>query len=108
MSASRFASHAIGIARQGASPKIAVANDEDDPPADPHAPANLRLTRRAHETKRFSRMDTELTLELERALLRELLAAWRQVNDAYFKQALRAPALELVASRAHLGRWMIA
>lgn len=51
-------------------------------------------------------MDDELTTALERALLRELMAAWRQVNESYFKGGLRAPALELVASRAHLGRWM--
>src|SRR3954470_18843138 len=53
-------------------------------------------------------MNEDLTVELERALVRELLAAWRQVNDAYFKDALRAPAIELVPSRAHLGRWMVA
>jgi hypothetical protein len=51
-------------------------------------------------------MNEVLTTELERALLRELLAAWRQVNESYFKGALRPPALEMVASRTHLGRWM--
>jgi hypothetical protein len=48
----------------------------------------------------------ELTASLERALVRELLVSWRQINESYFKSALSAPALELVPSRAHLGRWM--
>lgn len=51
-------------------------------------------------------MHHELTATLERALVRELLVSWNQINEAYFKSALRAPALELVPSRAHLGRWV--
>jgi hypothetical protein len=63
---------------------------------------------RAHRKKVVRMHDhaAQLTAELERALLRELLAAWRQVNESYFRGGLRAPALELVASRAHLGRWL--
>jgi predicted SprT family Zn-dependent metalloprotease len=49
---------------------------------------------------------SELTEALERALVRELWAAWRQLNDAYFRGGLRAPSLELVATRATLGRWV--
>jgi hypothetical protein len=51
-------------------------------------------------------MHLELTASLERALVREILGAWKQVNEAYFKGALRAPVLELVPTRFHLGRWM--
>jgi len=46
-----------------------------------------------------------LTAALEAALTRELVAAWRQINDAYFRGALTAPTLELVPTRTTLGRW---
>jgi predicted SprT family Zn-dependent metalloprotease len=48
----------------------------------------------------------ELTAALEAALVRELRAAWRHLNDAYFRGALAQPTLELVAHRATLGRWL--
>jgi hypothetical protein len=48
----------------------------------------------------------ELTAALETALVRELRAAWQQVNDAYFRGALAQPTLELVLSRSTLGRWI--
>jgi hypothetical protein len=44
-------------------------------------------------------------LELERLLVREVLAEWRRLNAVHFKEALRAPTLELVDQRTHLGRW---
>src|ERR1700744_6369834 len=47
-----------------------------------------------------------LTAALEAALARELRATWHQVNDAYFRGALRAPTLELVPTRTTLGRWL--
>jgi hypothetical protein len=50
--------------------------------------------------------DARLTAALEAALVRELSAAWRQVNEALFKGALSAPTLELVATHATLGRWV--
>jgi hypothetical protein len=49
---------------------------------------------------------SELTAALESAVVRELRAAWRQLNDAYFRSALTHPTLELVASRTTLGRWI--
>jgi len=52
------------------------------------------------------RGDRELTAALEAALTRELVAAWRHINEAYFRSALTAPTLELVPTRATLGRWM--
>jgi hypothetical protein len=52
-------------------------------------------------------MDTELTAALERALVRQLRGVWWQVNQSYFKEALTPPTIELVASRAHLGRWLL-
>ena len=54
------------------------------------------------------RGDRELTASLEAALTRELAAAWRHINEAYFRSALTAPALELVPTRATLGRWLVA
>jgi hypothetical protein len=47
-----------------------------------------------------------LTAALQAALARELRATWHQVNDAYFRGALRAPTLELVPTRSTLGRWI--
>jgi predicted SprT family Zn-dependent metalloprotease len=51
-------------------------------------------------------LNATLTATLEAALARELRATWRQLNDAYFRSALLAPTLELVALRATLGRWI--
>jgi hypothetical protein len=53
-------------------------------------------------------LDAHLTASLEAALVRELRAAWRQANETYFRGALRAPTLELVAARGTLGRWVAA
>src|SRR5258708_16836542 len=47
-----------------------------------------------------------LSAALQAGLVRELRAAWRQLNDAYFRSALTAPTLDLVASRGTLGRWI--
>jgi predicted SprT family Zn-dependent metalloprotease len=49
--------------------------------------------------------ESELTADLEAALARELLEAWRQINDSHFRGALRPPALEIVATCTNLGRW---
>jgi hypothetical protein len=51
-------------------------------------------------------LDATLTATLEAALVRELRATWRQLNDAYFRGGLATPTLELVALRATLGRWV--
>jgi hypothetical protein len=50
--------------------------------------------------------DRELNASLEAALVRELLAAWHQINDAYFREALAPPTLEIVRTRTTLGRWI--
>jgi predicted SprT family Zn-dependent metalloprotease len=50
--------------------------------------------------------ETELTLALEAALVRELRATWHQLNGAYFRDALTPPTLQLVSARATLGRWV--
>jgi predicted SprT family Zn-dependent metalloprotease len=49
--------------------------------------------------------DGQLTAALEAALVRELSATWWQINQSFFKGALSAPTLELVATRATIGRW---
>ncbi len=46
-----------------------------------------------------------LTAQLERALLRELMAEWRSVNQLHFKGALSPPAIELGTHATRLGRW---
>jgi hypothetical protein len=46
-----------------------------------------------------------LSAELETALLRELMRAWRELNLTFFKTALRPPVLRLIDSTALLGRW---
>jgi hypothetical protein len=51
-------------------------------------------------------MHSELTALLEAAVMRELHATWRQINETYFRGALSAPTLELVAARTTLGRWV--
>jgi hypothetical protein len=50
--------------------------------------------------------DAELTAALEAALVRELRAAWWQINVSFFKSVLSAPTFELVPTRATLGRWV--
>lgn len=52
------------------------------------------------------RIEGELTAGLEAALVRELRAAWRQINETHFRGALIAPTLELVAGATNLGRWV--
>ncbi len=46
-----------------------------------------------------------LTARLEAALVRELRAAFWQLNESFFRAALRPPTLELVPHRTNLGRW---
>jgi hypothetical protein len=48
---------------------------------------------------------SELTAALERALVRELLREYKNVNASFFKDALKTPVIELVASSGYLGRW---
>jgi hypothetical protein len=50
--------------------------------------------------------DALLTAALEAALVRELRATWWQINDTFFRGELSAPTLELVPTRATLGRWV--
>jgi hypothetical protein len=47
-----------------------------------------------------------LTAALETALVRELRATWRQLNETYFKDGLAMPTFELTPARTTLGRWM--
>lgn len=46
-----------------------------------------------------------LKVELEHALLRELMAEYRRLNDDFFRGALTLPSLELSESTARLGCW---
>jgi predicted SprT family Zn-dependent metalloprotease len=47
----------------------------------------------------------DLTIELERALLRELSTEYRRVNLAVFDGALTPPSIQLVSSGSRLGCW---
>src|SRR5262245_48682747 len=48
----------------------------------------------------------DLSAALEGALLYELREQYRLLSLSYFKGALRLPQIELVPSRARLGRWV--
>jgi hypothetical protein len=50
--------------------------------------------------------DGALSTALEAALLRQLHAAWRGLNDSYFKGRLRTPTLCLADGAARLGQWI--
>ena len=50
--------------------------------------------------------DPRLTAALEAALVRELRATWWQLNESFFRDALRPPTMHLVLGRHNLGRWM--
>jgi hypothetical protein len=52
--------------------------------------------------------DAALPTALEAALLRQLLATWRTLNDSYFKGRLRAPTLALADGAHKLGQWLAA
>jgi hypothetical protein len=49
---------------------------------------------------------TELSVELERALLAELVAEYKRINRDVFGNALHLPGIELVLSSSRLGRWV--
>ena len=46
-----------------------------------------------------------MNAELEATLLRALLKTWRELNHAFFKNALRKPVMRLSSSETILGRW---
>jgi predicted SprT family Zn-dependent metalloprotease len=50
--------------------------------------------------------DGALSASLEAALLRQLHAAWRGLNDGYFKGQLRPPTLALADGLTRLGQWI--
>jgi hypothetical protein len=52
--------------------------------------------------------DDALSTALEAALLRQLLATWRTLNDSYFKGRLQAPTLALADGAHKLGQWLAA
>jgi Protein of unknown function (DUF2786)/SprT-like family len=60
---------------------------------------------RAPITLGAMRVDS-LSAALEAALLRQLLASWRALNDSYFKGQLRAPSLALADGADKLGQWI--
>jgi hypothetical protein len=51
--------------------------------------------------------DGTLTAALETALVRELLATWKTLNQAYFRGQLVAPQIALVTGRHRLGAWRV-
>jgi predicted SprT family Zn-dependent metalloprotease len=57
--------------------------------------------------RRGRRSPPELTLELEQALVRELMATWADLNRGLFGSALARPVIALSDSRRMLGRWQL-
>jgi hypothetical protein len=51
-------------------------------------------------------MNTELSAALEAALLHELREQYKLLAGAYFRGSVKLPQIELVPSRARLGRWI--
>jgi predicted SprT family Zn-dependent metalloprotease len=47
----------------------------------------------------------DLSLDLERALLRELFTEYRRINEGVFRTALTPPTIQLVLSGSRLGCW---
>jgi len=47
----------------------------------------------------------QLTLDLERALLRELSAEYKRINESVFRRTLTPPTIQLVSSDSRLGCW---
>jgi hypothetical protein len=50
--------------------------------------------------------ESSLSADLEAALVRQLVLAWRGLNDSYFKSRLKLPSLLLVDGAAKLGQWV--
>ena len=50
--------------------------------------------------------DSQLSAELEAALLRQLVVAWRGLNDSYFKARMKLPTLSLADGMTRLGQWL--
>jgi hypothetical protein len=50
--------------------------------------------------------ESPLSAELEAALVRQLVLAWRGLNDGYFKGRMKLPALLLTDGNARLGQWI--
>jgi hypothetical protein len=50
--------------------------------------------------------DDALSAALETALLHQLLATWRSLNESYFKGRLRPPTLALADGARKLGQWL--
>lgn len=46
--------------------------------------------------------------DLEAALVRELMRTWHELNDSFFKWALRPPVIRLTDSDAVMGQWNLA
>lgn len=57
------------------------------------------------ETAEVRARADQLSAELEAALVRELFATYEELNQTYFKGALRRPVLELSDATERLGRW---
>ncbi len=51
-----------------------------------------------------TRLD-DLTVDLEQALLRELVAEYKRINDATFRGSLSLPSIQLTSSGSRLGCW---
>jgi predicted SprT family Zn-dependent metalloprotease len=77
-------------------PRAPATPDPRPGPSDPAADAASDPRRAAHH----------LSQELRRALLRELLAEYQNLNATFFKRKLKPAGIELSAASTRLGRWV--
>lgn len=82
-------------------------SDSNAPQADAQAaPPGTREASAADGGRGAAEGDgVRLDIALERALLRELQATWKQLNATHFREQLRPPAFELDDARTRLGQW---
>lgn len=87
-------------------PKRAPAREPppaEGPPPDPHAEAAAQRDPSPADQKRAAE---QLSAELRRALLREILAEYQNLNATFFRRKLRPAGIELSAASTRLGRWV--
>ncbi len=64
------------------------------------------VARRWPVTEKGVTPETPLTVELQQATLRAVVAAYHEINATFFRRSLRRPGFALSDAEGHLGRWV--